>query len=223
MAKKVLIFGGPGPATNIGQAIVHANSIGYNEYEFEGYINDYIEEKEILGYPVVGGYKDIPYLLDKGYYFLHTVLKIGGMPERIEKFEECNIPIDRLATFIHPMSFVMPTVTLEPGVVVMPFATVSANSIVRKCTLVMTNVFIGLTCEIGSYNFLAPQTCLGSWITTGTGVWTGFNSTVRGRTILNDYCSLGAGSVLTKDIPKNELWVGNPAKFHKNVMDRIKF
>lgn len=221
--KKVLIFGGTGPATNIGQAIVHANSIGYKEYEFTGYVNDKMEEESILGYPIIGGFEDIPKFIEEGYYFLNTILKIGGMPERITRFEECNIPSERMATFVHPMSFVMPTATLEPGVVVMPFATVSANTIVRKCTLVMTNVFIGLTCDIGSYNFLAPQSCFGSWIKTGTGVWTGFNSTIRGRTILGNYCALGAGAVLTKNIPENEIWAGNPAKFHKKVTDSIKF
>ena len=34
---------------------------------------------------------------------------------------------------------------------------------------------------------------------------------------------LGLGSVLTKDVPDNEIWFGNPAKFHSNVApeDRI--
>ena len=28
---------------------------------------------------------------------------------------------------------------------------------------------------------------------------------------------VGAGSVVTKDIPANELWVGNPAKFVRKI------
>ena len=28
---------------------------------------------------------------------------------------------------------------------------------------------------------------------------------------------IGAGSVVTKDVPAGELWVGNPAKFLKKV------
>ncbi len=220
--KKILILGGPGPATNIGQAIVHANSLGYSEYEFAGYVNDSLT-LDILGYPIVGKTTDIPKLLAEGYYFINTILKIGGMPERIAKFHSLLIPEDRLATFVHPMSFVMPTAKLGPGVVVMPFATVSANSTIGKCTLVMTNVFIGLTCNVGAFNFLAPTSCLGSWINTEEGVWLGFNSTVRGRTNIGKYSSVGAGAVLTKNVNENEIWVGNPAKFHKTVFEDIKF
>jgi acetyltransferase-like isoleucine patch superfamily enzyme len=28
---------------------------------------------------------------------------------------------------------------------------------------------------------------------------------------------IGAGSVVTKDIPENELWLGNPARFHRKL------
>jgi acetyltransferase EpsM len=117
----------------------------------------------------------------------------------------------------------MPTAILEPGVVVMPFATVSANSRIGKCTFIMPNVWIGLTTNIGNYNFLAAHACIGSWVKTGTGVWIAFNSTVTGRLNLHNYCALGASSILTKDIPAEEVWVGNPAKFHKKVSEKIRF
>ncbi len=32
-------------------------------------------------------------------------------------------------------------------------------------------------------------------------------------------CVIGAGSIVTKDIPAYEIWAGNPAKFIKNVKD----
>ena len=28
---------------------------------------------------------------------------------------------------------------------------------------------------------------------------------------------IGAGSVVTKDVPANEVWLGNPAKFYKKI------
>jgi UDP-2-acetamido-3-amino-2,3-dideoxy-glucuronate N-acetyltransferase len=47
----------------------------------------------------------------------------------------------------------------------------------------------------------------------------GANATILGGVTLGENCLVGAGSVVTKDIPANEVWVGNPAKFLKNIYD----
>tara|TARA_Y100000748_G_C15270002_1_gene400255 strand:+ start:80 stop:655 length:576 start_codon:yes stop_codon:yes gene_type:complete len=44
------------------------------------------------------------------------------------------------------------------------------------------------------------------------GATIGANSTVVCGVTLNEYCFLGSGTVVTKDIPNNALVVGNPAK-----------
>ena len=41
----------------------------------------------------------------------------------------------------------------------------------------------------------------------------GLNATIREFLSIGDYATLGAGAVLTKNIPSNEIWIGNPAKF----------
>jgi acetyltransferase-like isoleucine patch superfamily enzyme len=40
----------------------------------------------------------------------------------------------------------------------------------------------------------------------------GANSTIIGGVIINEYALVGAGSVVTKDVPKNALIVGNPGR-----------
>ncbi len=40
----------------------------------------------------------------------------------------------------------------------------------------------------------------------------GANATIIGGITLGEYCLIGAGSVVTKDVPNNTLWYGNPAK-----------
>ncbi|CAM3335468.1 MULTISPECIES: acyltransferase [Saccharibacillus] len=49
------------------------------------------------------------------------------------------------------------------------------------------------------------------------GVSIGANATIVGGVTLNDYCMIGAGAVVTKDIPKNTLWYGNPAVFKNYI------
>ena len=45
----------------------------------------------------------------------------------------------------------------------------------------------------------------------------GANATILGGITIGENALIGAGSVVTKDIPANELWVGNPAKKIRNL------
>lgn len=47
----------------------------------------------------------------------------------------------------------------------------------------------------------------------------GANATILGGVTIGENALIGAGSVVTKDIPANEIWVGNPAKFLKKTND----
>lgn len=40
----------------------------------------------------------------------------------------------------------------------------------------------------------------------------GANATIIGGITIYEYASIGAGSIVTKDIPNNTLWLGNPAR-----------
>ena len=45
----------------------------------------------------------------------------------------------------------------------------------------------------------------------------GANATILCGTTIGENAMIGAGSVVTKDIPANEIWVGNPAKFLRKI------
>lgn len=45
----------------------------------------------------------------------------------------------------------------------------------------------------------------------------GANATILPGVEIGEYAMIGAGSVVTKSVPKNEVWIGNPARFHKKL------
>ena len=45
----------------------------------------------------------------------------------------------------------------------------------------------------------------------------GANSTIVCGVTIGDNAMIGAGSVVTKDVPAGELWLGNPAKFVRKI------
>ena len=49
------------------------------------------------------------------------------------------------------------------------------------------------------------------------GVSIGANATLLAGITIGENTLIGAGSVVTKDVPANEIWMGNPAKFHKKL------
>ena len=45
----------------------------------------------------------------------------------------------------------------------------------------------------------------------------GANATILPGISIGRGAMIGAGSVVTRDIPENELWLGNPARFHRTL------
>ncbi len=220
--KKVLIFGGHGTGSVIAGALIDAQKSGNSNFEFAGFLNDDATDN-IAGLPIVGKFSDVREFINSGFYFIFTAHKIGSQKERIHMFDSFNIPDDQIATFIHPFSYVAPDAKLDNGVVIMPGATVSSHAVIGRNTLVMNNASIGHDNIIGKHCFFTSNSCTGSYIKMGDGVWVGLNSTLRGRLDIGNYSAIGMGAVVTKSIKENELWIGNPARFHKNVNEKITY
>lgn len=45
----------------------------------------------------------------------------------------------------------------------------------------------------------------------------GANATVLGGIVIGENSMIGAGSLVTRNVPDNELWIGNPAKFIRKI------
>ena len=90
------------------------------------------------------------------------------------------------------------------------------------------NCLISSNCGISSYNHI-----LNSYnrhkqvdedfkyskpVHIGNNVWVGMNVCILPGVKIGDNSIIGSGSVVTKDVPSNEIWVGNPAKFIKRIL-----
>ena len=93
----------------------------------------------------------------------------------------------------------------------------------RDCRI-QGSVYIADGCDIGDEVFIGPNATLtndryppsgGKWkpIVVQNKVVIGANATIIAGTVLNAECVVGAGSVVSSDVPAREVWAGNPAKF----------
>jgi acetyltransferase-like isoleucine patch superfamily enzyme len=51
------------------------------------------------------------------------------------------------------------------------------------------------------------------------GAWIGGHCIILKGVVIGEKAIIGAGSVVTKSVPNNEIWAGNPAKFVKRLLD----
>ncbi len=95
-----------------------------------------------------------------------------------------------------------------------------------------TNCYITAYSEIEDYCFIAPCVATSNdnymgrdkerfnhfkGVTLKTGARIGVNSTILPGRVLHEDAMIAAGSVVTKDVPAQEIWVGNPAKSFRTV------
>jgi acetyltransferase EpsM len=215
--KKVLVIGGKGNGTVLGEAIIDAQNKGNCEYSFEGFINDRDNLSSIDGYPVLGGIDDIGSLIKKGYHFIFSIYKFDDQVNRIGIFEKCNIPLERLVTFVHPSSYVAKSTTLAPGVFIMPNVAITSNNKIGLNCIIRPGSTIGHDNIIGNHVSISAGVSIGSCNKILDGASFGLKSCVREYTTVGQNAMLGIGTVLTKDIPDNELWIGNPGRFFRKA------
>jgi sugar O-acyltransferase (sialic acid O-acetyltransferase NeuD family) len=218
--KRVLIIGGVGEAMMVGAAIIDANKRGSTEYELAGYINDIRVGETLDGYPVLGGRVDIPRFIEEGYYFLNTLYKLDHQQERKTLFQSFNIPLERLAIFVHPLAFIAPSVKLSPGCIILPFVTILSDTTLGICCRLMHGAALGHDTQVGDHVYLAPHACIGSDTIIEDFVYFGSNCTTKGNLTFGRFSVVGLGSVVVKHVRPFEIVKGNPAKFLRYVRDK---
>ena len=214
MSRKVAILGGLGNGAVIAAAIEHARRMGATDLQVAGFLNDRAPVGQMIDmFPVIGKVEDARRLLDEGYWFINTILRIDGNRERIAMFESLGIPDDRLASFVHPMAYVAPSVQLGPGTIVMPQVAMSPGTKLGKGTIMMVGATMGHDNEVGEFCHIAAQAAVGSYLKIGKGVHIGLNACIHEELTIGDYATLGMGAVLKHNIGEGEIWAGNPARF----------
>ena len=103
---------------------------------------------------------------------------------------------------------------------------VIGNNVTIKCGVqlwnsvtVEDNVFIGpnvtFTNDLYPRSKHYPEKFAKTIIKQGASI--GANATILGGITIGENAMIGAGSVVTKDVPADEVWFGNPARFVRKI------
>lgn len=117
-----------------------------------------------------------------------------------------------LLNVIHPSSIVSNFATFGTGNFISANVTINALTQIGNNCILNTGCIIEHECVIESGVHIAPGTVLAGNVSIGENSFVGANSVVKQGVKIGSGVIVGAGSVIVKDIPDNEIWVGNPAK-----------
>ena len=110
-------------------------------------------------------------------------------------------------------------VLIENEVVVGNNVTVKSGVQLWDGVTLEDNVFVGP--NVTFTNDLFPRSKNSDWKLSKTvvkkGASIGANATIICGVTIGEGAMIGAGSVVTKDVPAGEVWVGNPAKFLRKI------
>jgi sugar O-acyltransferase (sialic acid O-acetyltransferase NeuD family) len=118
----------------------------------------------------------------------------------------------RFCSLVHPEAYLGSNVTLGEGVVVSPRAVVAPNTILEDFCLLNRMASIGHDVRIGKYSRLGPSSVVAAFCRIGTCTAVGVGATILDRICIGDGSVIGAGALVTKDIPGGVVAYGSPAK-----------
>jgi sugar O-acyltransferase (sialic acid O-acetyltransferase NeuD family) len=164
---------------------------------------------EILGVPVAG-----PLAALAGLETRRAVLAVGDNRTRARLVTELASAVPRLAwaNAVHPSAVVHPSVELGDGCVVFAGAVIQPDTVVGPHAIVNTGATVDHDCRLGAFCHLAPGCHLAGDVTIGDGAFLGVGAAVLPGRRVDARATVGAGAVVTVDVPVGLTVVGVPAR-----------
>lgn len=162
----------------------------------------------VAGAPVAGRIKDLPDNLT-GLAFI----AIGNNPAR--KKIASRLKNLTWLTLIHPNAYVCDSVIKGCGTLICAGVVIQPEARIGDHVIINTGAHIDHECIIENYAHVSPGNNLAAGVQIGEGTIMGIGTSVIPFIKIGDWCCIGAGAVVVKDIPANAKAMGVPARICK--------
>lgn len=127
-----------------------------------------------------------------------------------------KLGINSFATLISPSVKMSDTIKIGKGCIICAGTILTVDITIGEHSIVNINSTVGHDCQIGSFCTIAPLVAISGNVTLEDLTEVGTAASIRQQVKLSKGSMLGMGSVLTKSIPENEIFVGSPARYLKS-------
>jgi sugar O-acyltransferase (sialic acid O-acetyltransferase NeuD family) len=116
------------------------------------------------------------------------------------------------ATIIHPRAVISPSATIGAGSFVAAGAVVGPDGSCGIGTILNHASIIDHDCRVGDFCHIAPGATLGGEVVIENHVLVGASAVVLPGLKVGRGATIGAGAVVTQNVPPGQVWVGAPAR-----------
>lgn len=161
---------------------------------------------ELLHYPI-----ERPFIT-KDSSFTNLIFSIGN--NKIRKMLAAKLNCD-FAKAIHPSAIISTHAQVNEGTVVMAGVLINPDTVVGKHCIINTGAVIEHDCCIDDFVHISPNASLAGNVHVMEGAHVGIGASVIQGIKIGKWATIGAGSVILKDVPDYAVVVGNPGKIIK--------
>jgi UDP-N-acetylbacillosamine N-acetyltransferase len=120
-------------------------------------------------------------------------------------------------SLVHRGAILGSGVEIGKGVVIMPNVVVNAKAKIGNGVILNSSSIIEHESIIGDFAHISPNVALAGNVKVGKNTQIGIGSSVIQGISIGDFCMVGAGSVVVKDIPSFTLSYGNPCRVIRRI------
>jgi sugar O-acyltransferase (sialic acid O-acetyltransferase NeuD family) len=209
LMKRIVIIGAGGHGREVADILKEQD-----QTDVIGFIDDNRElhGSEFDGLPVLG---DWTWIDGRQRLDIAVVCAVGSpqLRRRLTKHAE-SLGLS-FANAISPLSHISSSARLGEGVTVFPYGVINAGAVVESHSILNVAATLSHDTKICRYTTINPGAHIGGNVRIGEGCYIGIGSNVIHGQSIGEWSVVGAGAVVTTDLPANVTAVGVPAKIIK--------
>ena len=150
------------------------------------------------------------------------IISLGEPAYRKELHDKLTHNNVSLATLIDPSANISPSASIGSGSIIGSGSFVSSNTTIDTNVMLEVSTFVGHDIHIGMHTVICSSSVIGGNTHIGSESFIGLNCSIKEKTTIGDFCIIGMGSCVVKDIDSGYIALGNPARpIRKNEQYRV--
>jgi len=211
--KDIVIVGAGGFGREVKMLIDQINGAS-PKYSVLGFYDDSVPKGTLInGLKVLGSIFD----LDQVTKSTAVAIAIGAPKSKKAIVAQLTNPLLYFPKLIHPSVILgISDEAIGKGVIICAGNIITVNITIGDFVILNLGCTIGHDTNIGNYCAFMPQVNIAGEVSLGEAVYGGMGAGIINQVTIGDNVTLGAGTIVVKDLPSNCLVVGIPGKIIKH-------